>query len=146
MHNIPIVKEPEKHNLRERQSVNINLEMIQKLELIDFKVEAIAMFNVLRGYLIVVQSLSVSNSLWPYGWQHTRFPCPPLCPRVCLSSCLLRWWWWWLSLLPSSPFAFNVSQHQGLFQWARSLYRVAKVLELQLKHQSFWWMLRVNFL
>ena len=33
-------------------------------------------------------------------------------------------------LLPSSPFAFNLSQHQGLFQWVSSLHQVAKVLEL----------------
>ena len=33
------------------------------------------------------------------------------------------------------PPAFNLSQHQGLFQGVSSLYQVAKVLELQ--HQSF---------
>ena len=31
-----------------------------------------------------------------------------------------------------SPPAFNLSQHQGLFQWVSSLHHVAKVLELQL--------------
>ena len=31
-----------------------------------------------------------------------------------------------------SPPAFNLSQHQGLFQWANSSHQVAKVLELQL--------------
>ena len=36
----------------------------------------------------------------------------------------------------SSPFAFNLSQHQGLFQWFGSLHQVAKVLELQLQLQS----------
>ena len=30
-------------------------------------------------------------------------------------------------------FCFNLSQHQGLFQWVGSWHRVAKVLELQLK-------------
>ena len=34
-----------------------------------------------------------------------------------------------------SPPAFNLSQHQGLFQWVSSLHQVAKVLELQLQHQ-----------
>ena len=34
---------------------------------------------------------------------------------------------------PSSPI-FNLSQHQGLFQWVSSLYQVAKVLEFQLQH------------
>ena len=41
-------------------------------------------------------------------------------------------------LLPSPP-ALNLSQHQGLFQWVGSLHQVAKVLELQLQHQSFQW-------
>ena len=36
-----------------------------------------------------------------------------------------------------SPPAFNLSQHQGLFQSVSSSYKVAKVLELQLQHQSF---------
>ena len=34
------------------------------------------------------------------------------------------------------PFAINLSQHQGLFQWVGSLHLVVKVLELQLQHQS----------
>ena len=40
-------------------------------------------------------------------------------------------------LSPSSPPAFNLSQHQGLFHWISSSYHVAQVLELQLQHQSF---------
>ena len=32
-----------------------------------------------------------------------------------------------------SPPAFNLSQHQGLFQWVSSLHQVAQVLELQLQ-------------
>ena len=38
-----------------------------------------------------------------------------------------------------SPPAFNLSQHQGLFQLISSSHQVAKVLELQLQlhHQSF---------
>ena len=34
-------------------------------------------------------------------------------------------------LLPPSPPAFSLSQHQGLFQWVGSLCQVAKILELQ---------------
>ena len=37
---------------------------------------------------------------------------------------------------PPSPPAFNPSQHH-LFQWVDSSHQVAKVLELQLQHQSF---------
>ena len=39
-------------------------------------------------------------------------------------------------LLSVSPPAFNLSQHQGLFQWVSSSWLVAKVLELQLQHHS----------
>ena len=45
-----------------------------------------------------------------------------------------------------SPPAFNLSQHQGLFQWVSSLHQVAKVLELQFQHQSFQWIFRTDFL
>ena len=49
-------------------------------------------------------------------------------------------------LSPPSPPAFSLSQHQGLFQWIGSSHQVAKVLELQLQHQSFQWIFRVDFL
>ena len=35
-----------------------------------------------------------------------------------------------------SPPTFNLSQHQGLFQWVSSLHQVAKVLEFQLPSLS----------
>ena len=49
-------------------------------------------------------------------------------------------------LLSPSPPAFNLSQHQGLFQWVSSLHQVAKVLEFQLQHQSFQWTPRTDLL
>ena len=50
-------------------------------------------------------------------------------------------------LLSPSPPAFNLSQYQGLFQWVGSLHQVAKVLvQLQLQHWSFQWVIRVDFL
>ena len=49
-------------------------------------------------------------------------------------------------LLSPSPPVFNLSQHQGLFQWVNSLHQVVKVLELQLQHQSFRWTFRTDFL
>ena len=49
-------------------------------------------------------------------------------------------------LLSPLPPAFNFSQHQGLFQWVSSAHQVAKVLELQLQHQSFQWIFRTDFL
>ena len=38
-----------------------------------------------------------------------------------------------------SPPAFNLSQHEDLFQGVSSLHQVAKVLEFQFQHQSFQW-------
>ena len=35
-----------------------------------------------------------------------------------------------------SPPTFNLSKHQGIFQWVNSSHHVAKVLEFQLQHQS----------
>jgi len=41
-----------------------------------------------------------------------------------------------------SPPALNLFQHRGLFQWVGSSHQVAKILELQLQHQSFQWISR----
>ena len=43
-----------------------------------------------------------------------------------------------------SPPAFNLCQHQGLFQWVSSLNQVAKVLALQLQPQSFQWIFSIQ--
>ena len=48
-------------------------------------------------------------------------------------------------LSPPSPPALSLSLHQGLFQWVASLYQVARILELQLHHQSFQWIFKGLF-
>ena len=48
-------------------------------------------------------------------------------------------------LLLRSPPVLSLSQHQGLFQWVGSSHQVTKVSELQLQHQSFQWIFRVDF-
>ena len=68
------------------------------------------------------------DSLRPHGLQHNRLWCPSLSPGVCSDSRLLSWWCY-LTILSSaalSPFAFNLSQNQGLFQWVSSSYKLAK--------------------
>ena len=45
-----------------------------------------------------------------------------------------------------SPPTFNLSRHQGLFQWVGSSHQVVKLLEFQLQHQSFQWIFRTHFL
>ena len=60
----------------------------------------------------------VSDSLWPHGLQHSRLPCPHHLPELAQTHVH------WASdaiqpfhpLPPPSPPAFNLSQHQGLYQ------------------------------
>ena len=73
------------------------------------------------------------DSLQSHWWQHTRLPCPSLSPGVCSNSCpLSRWCYPTISSSAAHfSFAFNLSQHQGLFQWVSSLHQMAKVSELR---------------
>ena len=49
-------------------------------------------------------------------------------------------------LLSPSPPALNLSQHQGLFQRFSSSHKMARVLEFQLQHQSFWHIFRTDLI
>ena len=72
-----------------------------------------------KGVLLLFSHQVMSDSLWPHGLQHFRHPCPSPSPRVCTSSfyCTSDAIQPSHPLLPSSPSAFNLSQHQGIFQW-----------------------------
>ena len=77
-----------------------------------------------------------SSSLWLHGLQDSRPPCASPTPGVYSNSCPLSRWCHPAissSVIPFS-FAFNLSQHQGLFQWVSSSHQVAKILEFQLQH------------
>ena len=76
----------------------------------------------------------MSNSLWLHALQHTRLPCASPIPE--LAQTHVRWVG--DAIQPTRPLpssAFNLSQHQGLFQWIGSSHQVAKVSELQLQHR-----------
>ena len=98
----------------------------------------------LKALLLLFSRSVMSVSLQPHGLKHARLPCPSLSLGVCSNSCDA------IQpshpLLPPSPPALNLSQHQGLFQWVSSSHQVAKVLKLQLQHQSFQWIFRTDFL
>ena len=90
----------------------------------------------------------MSDTLQSHGLQHTSLPCPSPTPRACSNSCPSCWWCHPIissSVVPSHP-AFNLSQHQGLFQWVSSLHQVAKRLEFQLQHQPYQWIFKTDFL
>ena len=80
----------------------------------------------------------MSNSLRPHGPQHARLPVH----HQLLESTQIHVHWVGNAIQPShplsspSPPAFNLSQHQGLFQWVSSSHQVSKVLEFQLQHPS----------
>ena len=98
--------------------------------------------------IAVVQSLSRVLLFVTHELQHTRLPCPSLSPRVCLNSCPLSPWCHPTissSVVPFSPYlrSFPAS---GSFQWVSSSHQVDKVLEFQLQHQSFQWIVMVDFL
>ena len=80
----------------------------------------------------------------PMGYSTPGFP-------VLYFLCLLKFMSIELAMLsnhlilchPPFPFAFNLSQHQGLFQWVGPSHQGAKVLKHQ--HQSFQWIFRIDF-
>ena len=45
-----------------------------------------------ESLLLLFSCQIVSNSLWPHGLQHTRFPCPSASSGVCPSPCILNQW------------------------------------------------------
>ena len=69
---------------------------------------------------VVVVQLPGHVWLWLHRLHCARLPCPLPSPRICPSPCPLNWWCHSTNSHPlSASFssAFNLSQHQGLFQW-----------------------------
>ena len=89
----------------------------------------------------------ISDSLQPRELQHPRPPCPSPTPGVHSDSQLLSPWCH--PAISSSVFPFSsCPQHfpaSGSFQWVSSSHQVAKILEFQLKHQSFQWIFGTDF-
>ena len=107
------------------------------------------------------------HSFMTYSWCHfssVAQSCPTLCnpmdcniPRFTIHHQLLELAQTHVHLVsdaiqPSHPLSspsppvFNLSQHQGLFQWVGASHQVATVLELQLQWQSVQWIFRTDFL
>ena len=107
---------------------------------------SLPIYTLITDFFLQFSGSVMSNSLRPHGLEHAKPPCPSPAPGVTQT----RVHWVGDAIQPShplsspSPPAFNLSQHQGLFKWVGSSHQVAKVLELQ--HQSFQWILRIDFL
>ena len=104
--------------------------------------------NTCRDHLLLFSHSVLSDSSWLHGLHHARLPCASPTLRVCSNSSPLSWTCHPTISSPVDPSlpAFNLSQHQGLFQWVSSSHQVAKVLELQLQYQSFHWIFSTDFL
>ena len=92
-------------------------------------------YSVTQWYLILcnpIDRLLVLHNLPELAQTHVHWVSDVIQPTYPLSS-------------PPS-LAFNLSQHQSLFQWVGSSHQVAQVLELQLQHQSLQWIFRIDFL
>ena len=87
----------------------------------------------------------ITDYLRPQRLQHARLPGPSPTPEAYSNSHPSSQWCHPTissSVVPFSP-TFNLSQHQGFFQWVSSLHQY---WELQLQHQSFQWLFRTDFL
>ena len=105
--------------------------------------------TLMKSFSSVQFSCSVmSDSLWSHGLQYARLPCPSPTPGACSNSCPSSLWSHSIILFSVFSFSscFNLSQHQGLFQWVGSSHQMAKVSECQLQHQSIQGIFRVDFL
>ena len=95
-------------------------------------------------------------SLWdPCGLQHTRLPCPSLFPGVCSNSCPLSQWCHptisssvtsFSSCPQSFPALGSLPIRIFTIRVFASLHQVAKILGLQVQHQSLQKIFRVDFL
>ena len=98
--------------------------------------------------LLLLSCSVVFDSLWPHGLQHARPPCPLPTLGAYPNSCPLSQWCH--PTISSSVFPFSSRLQSfpasGSFLMSQSLHPVAKVLELQLQHQSFQWIFRNDFL
>ena len=86
------------------------------------------------------------NSLQPHGLQHAKASCPSTTPGVYPNSCPLSWWCHPAissSVIPFSSCLQSFPASES-FQMSHSTHQVAKVLEFQLQHYSFQWILRTD--
>ena len=84
------------------------------------------------------------NSLW----LHARLPCPSLSPRVCSNSCPLSQWCDPTILSSVTPFSCCPQSFptSGSFPMSWLCASSGQSIELQLRHQYFQWITKVDFL
>ena len=87
----------------------------------------------------------MSDSFWPHRLQHARIPCPSLFPEICRNACPLSRWCH--PTISSSVAPFSCPQSfpaSGSFPMSRLF--ASGGWSIGAQHQSFQWILRVDFL
>ena len=74
---------------------------------------------ILEQHLLFFSHLGMSYSLWRYGQQHTRLPCPSLFPLVCSNSCPFSRWCH--STISSSVVPFSSCPQSFPASWSRPM-------------------------
>ena len=95
---------------------------------------------------IPVQSLCHVRLSAPHGLQHFRLPCPSLSPGACSNSYPLSQWYHPTissSVIPFSSYLQSCTTSES-FPMCQ-LFASGEILELQLQHQSFQWIFRIDF-
>ena len=87
----------------------------------------------------------MSNCLWPRELQHARLPYTSISPGVCANSCPLSWWCH-PTISSSVTFCPQSFPASGSFPVSQFFTSGSHVLELQLQHQFFQWIFKVDFL
>ena len=116
--------------------------------LIFIKLWTLTLYTLLYDiFVLQLPSHVMSNSLKPHGLQHARLPCPSPFPRIA-QVISTEWVKPFNRLIFCRPLLLLPSIFPSIrvFQWVSSLHHVAKVLELQLQHQSPQRVFRVDFL
>ena len=90
----------------------------------------------------------VFDSLWPHGLQHTRLRCPSASPGARSNSSPLSWWCHPTVSSSAVPFSSCLQSFPASGSCLVSQFFASggQVLEFQLQHPSFQWILRTDFL
>ena len=100
-----------------------------------------------ESILLLFSHSVVSCCFQSHGLQHSRLPCPSRSPRACSNSCPLSRWCH--PTISSSVVPFSCLQSfpaSGSFLTSQLLASGGQILALQLQHQSFQWIFRMDFL
>ena len=115
------LKESEKTKWQTLSHVSYNLRRLNIISLRIFPMQ----FNI--KYVFFLFSCQVVSTLSrPHGLQRSRLHCPSPSAGVCPGFCPLHGWCRHLILCHPLSSAFNLSQHQGLFQWACCSHQMPK--------------------